>query len=186
MITKKEMIFRNKKISFTKFKIFITTMIISIIAILAIPSYGYTDSYGLSFQIVEVAKGDTYGQTPITSSYDNYWLKAKTYCENKGLSLPTKEQLEEIAQKLYVDNVYCPGVTKIPDINDTFKCSINLKSDPLWIALAGTGKYNSWFALWSNQPDGNTAGYGRYFDISYSGYTSQAAFWSNWDALCVK
>ncbi|MCR4880449.1 MAG: hypothetical protein K6A44_00645 [bacterium] len=138
------------------------------------------NAYGLSFEIVELAEPSTYGYYGA-----DYWLAAKNYCENKGLKLPNKAQVDEIAAKLYIKSGYCTGITSISEgIQRDIICDTDaLTNDPLWKTFAGG---NDRFILWTDAPNGDNNAILRSFLYNLTGYYPTSRYVVNLKAICVE
>ncbi len=110
----------------------------------------------------------------------NYWAGAKLTCQEKGMSLPTRAQLAQLASNLYVDrngNEVTIGATE-----DKFNLKVKdeYKDNPP-ITLG--------YGYWSSEegPVGDDA-YGRYFDSTGtdgSGNGWSYKRYSNYRAVCI-
>ena len=112
---------------------------------------------------------DSYGSS---NSYcaNNYWAGAKLSCQEKGMELPTRAQLAQLASELYVNSSDGSAVT----IGATENKS-NLKVKEAYQENPPI-KYDS-YAYWSSE-EGNAGGaYYRRFGTSYTGGGD-----GNWDA----
>lgn len=109
-----------------------------------------SNNFGLSFNIADVG-------------YNMNWEESEKYCEEKGLNLPTRLQLIEIAQKIYVESGACPeNITNADNLKDLNVCESDIVfSHPLWVTLSNN---ISSFCLWGNEPsiyDGQPCSFGR-------------------------
>ena len=126
--------------------------------------------YGLSFKIV--------------GRKDNVnWDEAKAYCQGMGASLPSAEQLTEMADKIYL----VEGANCKKDISSTgqplysYCNSTVINQQPLKQYLAGDGNV----FLWASHSGATTHAYNRYFNQTYTAY-SQGYRISPRLAVCVK
>ena len=118
---------------------------------------------------------DSYGSS---NSYcaNNYWAGAKLSCQDKGMELPTRAQLAQLASELYVDS----SGNEITFAEDTNKSSIKVKDEykdnpPLTLGCT----------YWSSEVGNANNAYNRGFYTPYSAWDNSFKDSSNFRAICV-
>ena len=118
---------------------------------------------------------DSYGSS---NSYcaNNYWAGAKLSCQDKGMELPTRAQLAQLASELYVDS----SGNEITFAEDTNKSSIKVKDEykdnpPLTLG----------YTYWSSEVGNANNAYNRGFYTPYSAWDNSFKDSSNFRAICV-
>ncbi len=89
----------------------------------------------------------------------NYWAGAKKACSDMGMSLPTREELAQLASNLYVDSSGNAVEIAYNESKSNLKVKDEYKDNP----LLSLGYY-----YWSSEEDGTNRAYGRYFDTTYT------------------
>jgi len=99
----------------------------------------------------------------------NYWAGAKKTCEEKGMELPTLDQLANLASTIYGTDIqretYYDGAPK-----DEYKNALTFGYD-----------------YWSNEqyPGHTSNAYERYFSSTYSRYNWHNKYYSGLRAVCI-
>ena len=97
-----------------------------------------------------------------SSSYcsTNYWAGAKLSCQEKGMTLPTRAQLAQLASELYVDS----NGNEITFAEDTDKSGIKLKDE----YKDGKEPLTLGYYYWSSEEGGADGAYNRFFNTTNS------------------
>ncbi len=133
------------------------------------------NSFGLSFEII----GDVVGSSTFGCPDGNCWQGAVNYCASQGGNLPSKTQLQEIAEKVYEN---CTITRNNGEDYKNYDCSsVSLNNIPLWRKITG-GSSSAW--LWSGVPAGDYSA--RAFNENYSIYGNYGRTHNTINALCVK
>ncbi len=106
----------------------------------------------------------------------NYWAGAKLSCQDKGMELPTRAQLAQLASNLYVDS----SGNDITFAEDTDNYNLKLKDEysqnpPLTLG----------YVYWSSEEHNADNAYNRYFYTTNSKWTGNRKHYSNFRAICV-
>ena len=113
---------------------------------------------------------------------NNYWAGAKLSCQEKGMELPTRAQLAQLASELYVNSSDGSAVTIGANENKSnLKVKDEYKDNPP-ITYAGGYQY------WSNEETGVKGVYVRTFRDTYTlgdGIMYDYKYFSNTRAICV-
>ena len=125
----------------------------------------------------------TYGIANAASSgyYPDYWAGAMKYCQDKGLRLPTMDELHSIMNVVYGTNKTC--TTKCNNVNSQYvgaqtgKCdfsSLTVANTELWNFLqsgvVSTTSVTGRFPLWSSAGLYYNSAYDRVFHSTSSNY----------------
>ena len=112
---------------------------------------------------------------------DNYWAGAKKACSDMGMSLPTREQLAQLASELYVNTSDESAVTIGANEN---KSNLKVKDE---YQESKPIKYDG-YEYWSSEEYSGGSAYGRYFYTSSTeslyDYRS-AKYYSHFRAICI-
>ena len=111
----------------------------------------------------------------------NYWAGAKLSCQEKGMELPTREQLAQLASELYVNS------------SDGSAVTIGAAEDKYNLKVKDEYKDNPPLTLninyWSSEEASADNAYRRYFDTSYTGGSdgnwSYKYGGSHYRAICI-
>ena len=101
------------------------------------------------------------GELGISGCYydPDYWAGAVKACHDMGSSLPSQEQLDQLARDLY------PGTT----INTNNTTSYGDRANDLAVSMGFISSPDSTFWLWSGEERSNDAAYFCYFFSTYTG-----------------
>ena len=123
---------------------------------------------------------DSYGSENNYCS-TNYWAGAKLSCQEKGMELPTREQLAQLASELYVNSSDGSAVTiGATENKSNLKVKEAYQENP---PIKYTG-----YMYWSSEEYTANVAYYRYFNTSFTYGTD--SHWSNKDysnrrAMCL-
>lgn len=122
-------------------------------------------NWGLDFDILDnkIYSKSEFGCVNNPSvGYCDYWLGAKQFCESKGAKLPTPDELDDMAEKMY-GNANCSFSSKNGRIFYRY-CNESNKNQQLWSFVNGAG-------FWTSQD-----GFFRAFNSNNSDFNND----SNW------
>ncbi len=117
------------------------------------------------------------GELGISGCYydPDYWAGAVKACHDMGSSLPSQEQLDQLARDLY------PGTT----INTNNTTSYGDRANDLAVSMGFISSPDSTFWLWSGEERSNDAAYFCYFFSTYTGRLSIYRDGSYLQAVCL-
>ena len=119
------------------------------------------------------------GELGISECYydDDYWAGAVKTCKDMGSSLPSQEQLDQLARDLY------PGAT----INTGIGVSSTggSRDNDLAVSMGFISSPSSTFWLWSSEEHSKNLAYDRYFFSTYSGRYNSRRHYSTNQAVCL-
>ena len=141
----------------------------------------------------------TYGITEVSSEYPDFWAGAMKYCQDKGLRLPTMDELHSIMNTVSGTSKTC--TTACNNINSQYTgaqtgcCNyyygLTITNTELWNFLnSGTPSTSieGSFALWSSAETSNSSAHIRIFTGGGSMFSGNGRNGNtdNTRALCVK
>ena len=106
---------------------------------------------------------------------NDYWAGAVKACKDMGSSLPSQEQLDQLARDLY------PGTT----INTDFTTSYGDRANDLAVSMGFISSPSSTFFLWSSEEYGKNLAYHRNFYSTYTGRNRSNRGNSSNQAVCL-
>ena len=107
----------------------------------------------------------------------NYWAGAIKACKDKGMELPTRAQLAQLASNLYVDsNGNAVTIGAMEDKSNLKVKDEYTQNPPI--------KYND-YSYWSSEESYVDYAYGRHFSTTGSGWFDDAKYRSYNHAICV-
>ena len=112
----------------------------------------------------------------LSSTYVNdYWAGAVKACKDMGSSLPSQEQLDQLARDLY------PGTTIYTD----YTRSYGDRANDLAVSMGFISSPGSSFGVWSSEEYGKDTAYYRNFYSTDTGRYSNTRYNSNLQAVCL-
>ena len=116
------------------------------------------------------------GITDCRDGDDDYWGGAVKTCKDMGSSLPSQEQLDQLARDLY------PGT----EISSTlYESSNGTRDNDLAVSMGFISSASSWFWLWSSEESSKSDAYGRGFLSTYTTLNGYNRIRSNGQAVCL-
>ena len=106
----------------------------------------------------------------------NYWAGAVKSCRDKGMSLPTRAQLAQLASELYVDR----SGNDITFAEDSIRSGIQLREQ-----YKATPTLTLSYNYWSSDEYDTSHAYDRYFGSSSSNWNKFSKNKSTYRALCI-
>ena len=119
---------------------------------------------------IDTCNDTTYDKQGTANSYcsTNYWAGAIKSCRDKGMELPTRAQLAQLASNLYVDSNGNEVTIGATENKSNLKVKDEYKANPP-LSL-GDG-------YWSSEENGANCAYRRYFNTTNS-------YWYDYDYKC--
>ena len=114
----------------------------------------------------------------MTSSYgtNDYWAGAVKACKDMGSSLPSQEQLDQLARDLY------PGTEISSTVNESI---YGTRDNDLAVSMGFISSPGSAFWVWSSVEYSKRNAYNRYFISTYTGRSYSYRDTSSIRALCL-
>ncbi len=112
--------------------------------------------------------------SPIYATID-YWAGAVKACKDMGSSLPSQEQLDQLARDLY------PGTTIYTDNTRSY----GDRANDLAVSMGFISSPGSTFGLWSSEESSQYTAYYRNFYSTNTGRYSNTRYNSNLQAVCL-
>ena len=106
---------------------------------------------------------------------DDRWAGAVKACHDMGSSLPSQEQLDQLARDLY------PGTT----INTDFTTSYGDRANDLAVSMGFISSPGYAFWLWSSEEYTNSTAYSRNFYSTYTRRSPTSRGYSSSQAVCL-
>ena len=106
----------------------------------------------------------------------NYWAGAKLSCQEKGMELPTKAQIAQLASNLYVDSNGNAVTIGESEDRENLKVKDEYKDNPP-ISLG--------YYYWFNDEDHGDRAFGRSFNTSSSDWENYGKAYSYFRAVCI-
>ena len=114
------------------------------------------------------------GITDCRDGDDDYWAGAVKACKDMGSSLPSQEQLDQLARDLY------PG-TEI-----TTGTSYGSRDNDLAVSMGFITTYpDENFRVWSSEEDSKSSAYYRFFNSTYTRWRHYYRHDSGYQAVCL-
>ena len=113
---------------------------------------------------------------------NDYWAGAMKYCQDQGKRLPTREELDKLADELYT----CDGetTTETTESGEVTRCSGSKYLDTSKIPSNLSGLGSSWYFLWSGSEGSAGSADSRVFNSSSSERSSNLRY-ASFRAVCV-
>ena len=107
----------------------------------------------------------------------DYWAGAVKACKDMGSSLPSQEQLDQLARDLY------PGATINTGIG--VGSTGGSRDNDLAVSMGFISSPSSTFWLWSSEEYSEDGAYGRSFSSTLTGRYGYSRYYSNTQAVCL-